>query len=49
MVNDTQASSVLEVNNLQVHFPITAGIWRRTVGHVTAVDEVRKLSVSCPL
>ncbi len=40
MVNDTQASSVLEVNNLQVHFPITAGIWRRTVGHVKAVDDV---------
>lgn len=40
MVNDTQASSVLEVNNLQVHFPITAGLWRRTVGHVKAVDDV---------
>ncbi len=40
MVNDTQASNVLEVNNLRVHFPITAGLWRRTVGYVKAVDDV---------
>ena len=40
MVNDTRAPSVLEVNNLRVHFPITAGLWRRTVGYVKAVDDV---------
>lgn len=40
MVNATPASDVLDVDNLQVHFPITAGLWRRTVGYVKAVDYV---------
>ncbi|HLS86490.1 MAG TPA: ABC transporter ATP-binding protein [Burkholderiales bacterium] len=31
---------VLEVQDLQVHFPIRAGFFRRTVGHVKAVDGI---------
>ena len=31
---------LLDVNNLQKHFPITKGILSRTVGHVKAVDGV---------
>jgi len=31
---------ILEVRNLQKHFPITRGLLRRTVGHVKAVDGV---------
>jgi len=32
--------SLLEVRDLQVHFPIRRGIFQRTVGHVRAVDGV---------
>jgi len=32
--------TLLDVKNLQVYFPLTAGIWRRTVGHVRAVDDI---------
>jgi peptide/nickel transport system ATP-binding protein len=32
--------SLLQVKNLQVHFPIRKGILQRTVGHVKAVDGV---------
>jgi peptide/nickel transport system ATP-binding protein len=31
---------ILEVKRLKVHFPITRGFLRRTVGHVKAVDDV---------
>jgi oligopeptide/dipeptide ABC transporter ATP-binding protein len=31
---------LLEVQNLKKYFPITAGVLRRTVGHVKAVDDV---------
>lgn len=31
---------LLEVKNLRMHFPIQAGFFRRTVGHVRAVDDV---------
>ncbi len=31
---------LLEVENLQVHFPIRKGLFKRTVGHVKAVDGV---------
>jgi oligopeptide transport system ATP-binding protein len=31
---------ILEVNDLKTHFPIKAGLFRRTVGHVLAVDGV---------
>jgi oligopeptide/dipeptide ABC transporter ATP-binding protein len=34
------ASTLLEVHNLKKHFPITKGIFRRTIGHVKAVDGV---------
>ena len=34
------AETLLEVRNLKKYFPITAGIFRRTVGHVKAVDDV---------
>jgi peptide/nickel transport system ATP-binding protein len=35
-----QASALLQVDNLQVHFPIRKGILQRVVGHVKAVDGV---------
>jgi peptide/nickel transport system ATP-binding protein len=35
-----EAPVILEVNDLKVHFPITKGLLRRTVGHVKAVDGV---------
>jgi peptide/nickel transport system ATP-binding protein len=34
------AETLLEVNNLKKHFPIQRGLFRRTVGHVRAVDGV---------
>jgi peptide/nickel transport system ATP-binding protein len=34
------AAPILEVEGLQVHFPIHRGLLRRTVGHVKAVDGV---------
>ena len=40
MTSSAQNSRLLEVNNLRVHFPIVAGLWRRTVGYVRAVDGV---------
>lgn len=33
-------STLLQVENLQTHFPITGGVFRRTVGWVRAVDGV---------
>ena len=36
----TPHSSLLEVANLKVHFPIRRGVLQRTVGHVRAVDGV---------
>ncbi|MEZ4861688.1 MAG: ABC transporter ATP-binding protein [Caldilineaceae bacterium] len=36
MTSDT----LLQVNHLRMHFPITAGFFRRVVGHVKAVDDV---------
>ena len=33
-------STLLEVENLNMHFPIRGGILRRTVGHVYAVNDV---------
>jgi oligopeptide transport system ATP-binding protein len=32
--------NIVEVHDLKVHFPITAGILQRTVGHLAAVDGV---------
>jgi peptide/nickel transport system ATP-binding protein len=34
------ATPLLQIQNLQVHFPIRRGILKRTVGHVKAVDGV---------
>ncbi|MCL6516305.1 dipeptide ABC transporter ATP-binding protein [Alicyclobacillus sp.] len=34
------SENLLEVRNLKKYFPITAGLLRRTVGHVKAVDDV---------
>jgi peptide/nickel transport system ATP-binding protein len=34
------AATLLEASDLQVHFPIRRGVFRRTVGHVKAVDGV---------
>ncbi len=39
-VLSTQSSVLLQVKDLQVHFPISKGILQRTVGHVKAVDGV---------
>ena len=33
-------STLLEVNDLKVHFPIREGIFSKTVGYVYAVDGV---------
>ena len=40
MADDIINDNLLEVDGLKVHFPITAGLWKRTVGHVRAVDDV---------
>jgi peptide/nickel transport system ATP-binding protein len=37
---DGQATVLLEAHDLQVHFPIRRGVFRRTVGYVKAVDGV---------
>ena len=44
-VLSTQSSALLQVSNLQVHFPIRKGILQRVVGQVKAVDGV---SLSIP-
>jgi peptide/nickel transport system ATP-binding protein len=36
----TSSDALLEVKNLQMHFPIMAGFFRRVVGHVKAVDDI---------
>ncbi|HEX5092874.1 MAG TPA: dipeptide ABC transporter ATP-binding protein [Burkholderiales bacterium] len=35
-----EAAAIVEVSDLKVHFPIRRGVFRRTVGHVKAVDGV---------
>ena len=35
-----ESQAVLDVQNLKLHYPITAGLLRRVVGHVKAVDDV---------
>jgi peptide/nickel transport system ATP-binding protein len=39
-VSGMTAQTLLEVHNLKKHFPIQRGLFRRTVGHVRAVDGV---------
>jgi len=34
------ATALLEVNNLKVYFPVHRGLFKKTVGHVHAVDDV---------
>lgn len=36
----SRAQTLLQVNDLKVHFPIKRGLFQRTVGHVKAVDGV---------
>src|SRR5699024_705580 len=38
--NGTDAAPLLAARNMQVHFPIRRGVFKRTVGHVRAVDGV---------
>ncbi len=38
--NGYSGEYLLEANNLKMHFPIKAGVLKRTVGHVKAVDGV---------
>ena len=38
--SDTQRPVVLETKNLKVWFPIKRGFFRKTVGHIKAVDGV---------
>ena len=38
--NGASGEFLLEARNLKMHFPIKAGVLRRTVGHVKAVDGV---------
>ena len=41
MTNTSTAQrAIVEVKDLKVHFPVTGGVLRRTVGHVKAVDGV---------
>ncbi len=40
MSSETRTDLLLEVEGLKTHFPIRRGIWRKTVGHVRAVDGV---------
>ena len=40
MTGTSVDSSLLDVKSLKVHFPVTSGFWRRTTGHVKAVDDV---------
>lgn len=40
MAENKQDQYLLEVNNLAMYFPIRRGMFRRTVGHVRAVDDV---------
>ena len=41
MLKQTNSSNqILSVENLKVHFPITGGLIKKTLGHVRAVDEV---------
>ena len=40
MAMPTLAEPILKVQDLKVHFPITRGVLRRTVGQVKAVDGV---------
>jgi peptide/nickel transport system ATP-binding protein len=40
VLQTSNSETLLEVNNLKMHFPITAGFFRRVVGHVKAVDDV---------
>lgn len=39
-LKDSQTESLLEVNDLKMHFPVKGGFFRRTVGNVKAVDGV---------
>ena len=39
-LNETAGASVLSVRDLKVHFPIKKGLFKKTVGHVRAVDGV---------
>jgi peptide/nickel transport system ATP-binding protein len=39
-INGHAPDTLLEVRDLQVHFPIQKGLFKRTVGHVRAVDGV---------
>ncbi len=36
----TDNGPLLEVSNLKMHFPIQQGLFKRTVGHVRAVDDI---------
>ncbi len=40
MVNGSQDSTLLQVRDLKVHFPIVSGFWRRVIGYIRAVDDV---------
>lgn len=42
---ESHAQDLLQINNLQTWFPIKKGVFKRTVGHVKAVDDV---SLSIP-
>ena len=38
--SDSQVTPLIQIKNVRVHFPIAKGIFKRTVGHVYAVDGV---------
>lgn len=40
VTNQTDAAPLLEVRNLKTYYPIKGGFFRRTIGHVKAVDDI---------
>lgn len=40
LTTENKTEVLLEVKNLKKYFPIKAGVFRRTVGHVKAVDDI---------
>ena len=40
MTQSTDTNTLLEVKNLQMHYPVTSGLFARQTGAVKAVDDV---------
>ena len=40
MIDQTNANPLLSLQHLQKYYPVTAGTFKKVVGHVKAVDDV---------